>query len=280
MNVLSLEQGSWITPAGSPREGDRPPARAFHAGAALDERLYIFGGHHFIKEQNRLHTFNDCWCLDTNSWEWQRLEPQDDRVPCPRDRASLVAAPDGKSLLLYGGADGSNHRLDDLWLFDPEKVTWTEISSVGPRPRPRCSATLCALPNRLLMYGGDTYGVSAELWSLNIPGITTNENTYNAPLLATWTALTLEGTPPAPRRAHAAAAAPSKGLVISGGWTELRSLIGIKNRGQTLDGMLGCVEMCKGIRCKILPCKMSDLGMYNDVSLSQSQLIPHRCDLA
>lgn len=238
--MLSLEQGSWITPGAPGAEAAQPPPRAFHAAAALGERLYVFGGHRFLKDAARLHTYGDMWALDTRTWEWRRCGEQADgqpaRAPCARDRAALVPAPDGASLLLYGGADASNRRLDDLWLFDSEHETWTEISSVGPRPRPRCSATLCALPNRLLLFGGDTYGVSAELWSLNVPGITTSEKTYDAPRLATWTALSLDGAAPAPRRAHAAAAAAGKGLVVFGGWTEFRSLIGIKNRGQTLEG--------------------------------------------
>ena len=235
-----MEQGSWITPGAPGAEAAQPPPRAFHAAAALGERLYVFGGHRFLKDAARLHTYGDLWALDTRTWEWRRCGEQADgqlaRAPCARDRAALVPAPDGASLLLYGGADASNRRLDDLWLFDSEHETWTEISSVGPRPRPRCSATRCARPNRLLRFGGDTSGGSAELWSLNVPGITTSEKTYDAPRLATWTALSLDGAAPAPRRAHAAAAAAGKGLVVFGGWTEFRSLIGIKNRGQTLEG--------------------------------------------
>lgn len=39
--------------------------------------------------------------------------------PCPRDRASMVAVGPNK-LLLYGGADALNRRLDDMWIFDVE----------------------------------------------------------------------------------------------------------------------------------------------------------------
>ena len=43
--------------------------------------------------------------------------PPDHAAPCPRDRAAMAAV--GPSLLLvYGGADAGNKRLDDAWLFD------------------------------------------------------------------------------------------------------------------------------------------------------------------
>ena len=57
-----------------------------------------------------------------DTWEWSRLsgdEPDAPR-PCPRDRASLVALGSGR-LLLVGGADAMNRRLDDAWVFDLER---------------------------------------------------------------------------------------------------------------------------------------------------------------
>ena len=45
--------------------------------------------------------------------------PEEAPQPCARDRASMVAVGPGK-LLLVGGADLLNRRLDDAWLFDLE----------------------------------------------------------------------------------------------------------------------------------------------------------------
>ncbi|KAL6782761.1 hypothetical protein ACKKBG_A08020 [Auxenochlorella protothecoides x Auxenochlorella symbiontica] len=248
--VLGLDQGSWNSPSNP--TGPGPSARAFHAGAVLGRRLYVFGGHVYVKQQARLHAFNDLWCLDTDTWEWARLETEAEApTPCPRDRACLVASLDGSSLLLYGGADASNRRLDDLWRYDIAARAWAEVGAAGgARPRPRCSATLCALPNRLLLFGGDNYGVSGELWSLNVvveragaavktsregPGGDGKPATGPAPpATASWTLLSLEGAVPLPRRGHAAAAS-GRGFLVSGGFTEHRSLIGIKSRGVCLD---------------------------------------------
>ena len=60
---------------------------------------------------------------DTDTWEWQRLsgEAPEAPQPCPRDRASMAAVGGGAQLLVVGGADSMNRRLDDAWLFDLEK---------------------------------------------------------------------------------------------------------------------------------------------------------------
>lgn len=76
-----------------------------------------------MKAQHKLHQFNDLWCLDTDSWEWQRLsgDAPEAPQPCARDRASMVAVAGGTKLLVVGGADSMNRRLDDAWMFDLER---------------------------------------------------------------------------------------------------------------------------------------------------------------
>ena len=49
--------------------GPAPPARAFHAGASIGCKLYIFGGHVWVREKKGLLKFGGegLWCLDTVS---------------------------------------------------------------------------------------------------------------------------------------------------------------------------------------------------------------------
>lgn len=62
--VLQYAQEAWFQP-GPAAVG--PAARAFHAGCAIDRKLYIFGGHVYVKQQHKLHQFNDLWALNTVS---------------------------------------------------------------------------------------------------------------------------------------------------------------------------------------------------------------------
>lgn len=72
------------------------------------------------------------------------------------------------------------------------------MKPAGARPRARCCTALFALEHRVLMFGGDTYGVTNELWSLR--GLEGEGPPQ-------WAQLTLEGPAPAPRRGHAVAGA-------------------------------------------------------------------------
>ena len=63
VHVLEMGSGHWLEP--TPGSGSGPAARAFHCAAAVGARLYLFGGHVFVKEKKGLHKFDDLWTLDT-----------------------------------------------------------------------------------------------------------------------------------------------------------------------------------------------------------------------
>lgn len=55
------------------------------------------------------------------SWSWEKVEGQKgSKHPAPRDFACMLAL-DGNRLLLFGGLDSSDRRLDDVWVFDEAK---------------------------------------------------------------------------------------------------------------------------------------------------------------
>jgi hypothetical protein len=192
-------------------------------------------------ESRRLHAFNDLWALDTASWEWARCEAAPDApAPCARDRAAMAAVAGGAGLLVYGGADAANRRLDDCWLYDLKRRQWREVRPPGPRPRGRCSATLFSLGDRVALYGGDVAGPSAELWSLR--GVAAllegggesgeDGGGGGAPPARPcgWTLLELGGDAAAARRAHAAAPLGAAVAVV-GGLVETRAgMLGIKRQ--------------------------------------------------
>ncbi|KAI3436230.1 hypothetical protein D9Q98_002284 [Chlorella vulgaris] len=224
--VLQCDQEAWFSPD---KAAVGPAARAFHAAAVIGRKMYLFGGHVYVRQQHKLHQFSDLWCLDTDTWEWSRLsgDSPDAPQPCPRDRAAMAAIGNGK-LLVVGGADSTNRRLDDAWLFDLERGAWSEVKVAGAKPRARCCTALFPLNDRVLMFGGDTYGVTNELWSLrDLEGSGS----------ATWTQLQLEGPAPPPRRGHAVAAA-ANWVVFVGGLTEQRSLMGMKSKSEYLSDVV------------------------------------------
>jgi hypothetical protein len=212
-------------------------------------RVYIFAGHVYLPEQKRLHQFNDLWALDTDTWQWHRMDAAPDApTPPPRDRAAMVAL-DEHRLLIYGGADAANRRLDDAWVYDVREAVWREVApTAGPRPKARCSAALFPLGNRVLAFGGDVLGAGPtnELWSLK--GTLTAEAAGPR-----WTQLALAGEAPAPRRGHAAAPAEALGgVVFCGGLSEQKSLLGMKKQAEflmdvvLLQASAGALAWCGG----------------------------------
>jgi len=207
--------------------------------------VYIFAGHVYLPEQKRLHQFNDLWVLDTDTWQWERKDASPDHpAPDPRDRSSIVPLDDHR-LLIYGGADASNKKFDDVWIYDLNASSWSEVViSNGSKPRARCSSTLFSLGNRVLVFGGDivSIGPSNDLWSLR--GVIGDESASRLDSTAPvspisrspqWTQLQLPGLAPAPRRGHAAASAtPWGGIIFAAGRSEQKSLLGIKKQSEYL----------------------------------------------
>lgn len=175
-----------------------------------------------------------------DTWQWHRQEAAPDQPqPSPRDRASLVALSED-TLLLYGGADALNRRLDDTWLYSTAAATWTEVKPAGARPRGRCCASLFTTGDRAMVFGGDcgAAGASGELWSLRGARVAAAAAAAGAPPVAPaqWTLLQLEGPAPAPRRGHATAVTAGGAVVVHGGVSEQKSLLGMKKQSEHLAG--------------------------------------------
>ena len=73
--VLQAASAAWFHPEAQTTK--TPPARAFHCGATIGRRAYIFGGHVWVKEMRGLKKFNDLWCLDTVRFYMRSCMPFD-----------------------------------------------------------------------------------------------------------------------------------------------------------------------------------------------------------
>jgi hypothetical protein len=225
LSVFNVAQEEWLD---LPHAAMGPAGRAFHAACVVGTQIYIFAGHVYLPEHKRLHQFNDLWRLDTETWQWHRLEVSPDLPqPLPRDRTSMVAL-DQERLFIYGGADSHGKRLDDMWVYHLKSGTWEEIFVQGTKPKPRCSSSLFSLGNRVMLFGGDSYGPLNDLWSLR--GVLSNGSEGHG----SWIPLQLDTPPPAPRRGHAAIYDGQWGVVLVGGFSEQKSLLGIKKQPEYL----------------------------------------------
>lgn len=108
--------------------GPCPSPRGLHAASAYGTNLFLYGG----AAQDQTMS-NECFLLDTHTWEWKTLRPG------PSPRASPAMARYQQYILVFGGAEmttsGGLNPKADLWAFNMETMEWIRLLEDGPPPR-------------------------------------------------------------------------------------------------------------------------------------------------
>lgn len=99
-----------------------------------------------------------------------KLVPETGNPPIARELPGIAHDPIDNKLYIYGGL--SDSKLSDMWEFNLETNTWTELHVVSElRPGPRSESFLLRLKDKrkLLLFGGITsYGPVSDLWTYDI----------------------------------------------------------------------------------------------------------------
>uniref|UniRef100_A0A0D9WZF5 tRNA wybutosine-synthesizing protein 2/3/4 n=1 Tax=Leersia perrieri TaxID=77586 RepID=A0A0D9WZF5_9ORYZ len=125
-------------------DGDLFRPRHRHAAAAVDCKVYVFGG---------LSDDGICSCMnimDTESTQWNVIS-SDDKWPCARHSHSIVSY--GSKLFMFGGHDGQR-ALNDLYSFDTTTLKWNKENTNGRAPSPRFSHCMFIYKDYLGVLGG------------------------------------------------------------------------------------------------------------------------------
>ena len=116
-------------------EGKTPPPRVAHAQAAIDGKVYVFGGRMGIMMDEK--ALNDMWVLDasgkpgTEEWsevEYATADASSSSSPPPEARSFHKMVAVGTDLFVFGGC-GASGRLADLHKFDTKTRTWTALGT-------------------------------------------------------------------------------------------------------------------------------------------------------
>lgn len=143
--------------------GDAPQGLSMCCAAALnDHQMVLFGGSTKTQEMSR-----DSYLLDTNTWEWTKLESKGD-APTPRASPSMARI-DDSSVLVFGGAGlrpqgyeggagliGSDETFK-LSIQNGKVAEWTLVQNDATKPRARVAASLDLIPgeaHKYLLSGG------------------------------------------------------------------------------------------------------------------------------
>jgi hypothetical protein len=166
-----------------------PPVRSGATAVldALNRRMVLFGG------TGTANYRNDVWFLPLDGGDWTSAGTLDP-VPGGRANHGAIYDPIGQRMIVFGGYNSTIY-LNDVWALSLAGApAWTQLAPLGTPPSVRSGLTAIHDPDgqRMLVFGGFSGSVRNDLWALSLAG--TPEWIQLAPL----------GTPPSPRREHAA----------------------------------------------------------------------------
>jgi len=81
--------------------------------------MVVFGGFSNGIRTNDIHRFF------FNENQWEQVKPMSHAVPSPRAGHSAVLYQD--QMIVFGGKDEENNKLNDVWVFDFVTSKWGEV---------------------------------------------------------------------------------------------------------------------------------------------------------
>ncbi|CAF1485120.1 unnamed protein product [Adineta steineri] len=132
--------------------GDRPEPRCGHTAAAVEHKLYIFGGRTLVDMKDS--TSDELYAYDVDLKEWEQYRKISDKEVWPEKRSyhSMVSSAD--QLYVFGGCC-ENIRLNNLWQYDTGNKQWRQLASPNSQELvERGGCALVYLNSALWVFGG------------------------------------------------------------------------------------------------------------------------------
>lgn len=161
--AFDLDTYTWanLTPTAGP---PAPAPRLFPAS------IYDPHGHRMITWSGQAQGvfFNDVWAFDLTNNAWSQFTPAGG-PPNVRYGVGYAFDPVARDLVTFAGFTNQG-RFDDVWRFNDQALTWTDVSP-GLGPGERCLHAACydAVGHRMIMFAGqNNFGPLDDLWTLDL----------------------------------------------------------------------------------------------------------------
>lgn len=125
--------------------GESAPPRDEHTASLYDSTMVLFGG--FVRGV-RTNSI-DRYYFKENRWE--SVQPMGDVAPCNRAGHSAIVY--GDNLIVFGGKDEYNNKLNDLWMFNFTNYLWEEIE-IKNAPISRSGHSAQLYKDYMIVFGG------------------------------------------------------------------------------------------------------------------------------
>ena len=136
-----------------------PDPRHGHESVVVNNnKLLVWGGELFQDGRWKMLSRCECFTMDLHSKQWSRTIAKIDSkkdVPPPCAYARCVAIND--MVYSFGGRykdEGRDVGLNETFSLDCEKMRWKRVEIKGNKPTARNSCGLCAVGEKLVMFGG------------------------------------------------------------------------------------------------------------------------------
>lgn len=138
--------------------GEIPLTRDDHTAVLYEGSMVIFGG--FVMGSGTGERTNDIYRYHFKDNKWEKVTMLG--VYTPKARAGHSAVIVGDTMVIFGGRDEDNNKLNDLWLFNFSTYFWEPIRVDDPLPLPRSGHSACMYKDMMLIFGG-IHEVTKEL---------------------------------------------------------------------------------------------------------------------
>ena len=136
-----------------------PDPRVGHESVVVNNnKLLVWGGVVVEDGRGKMLSRCECFTMDMYSEQWsQKLaeidSKQDEPTQCVDARCAVIS----NTVYSFGGwcsDKGSYVRLNEMVSLDCDKMRWKKLEIKGNKPTARSSCGLCAVGEKLVMYGG------------------------------------------------------------------------------------------------------------------------------
>ncbi|TMW56305.1 hypothetical protein Poli38472_008953 [Pythium oligandrum] len=181
--------------------GHRPPVRSGHSSLVVGDTMFVFGGY------NEGNCHNDIYAFDLIRHHWSHIETSNSISPDGRASHTWCASSDKTKIYLFGGSGPhwGQTNMGKLLQFNIREKSWSIVEAEGTHPPPGYGQSLCAINNKLYLFGG----TSGHLY--------VNDLYVFDEATRTWKKEEMNGRRPSPRYKHQVAVIDNKMYVIGGG---------------------------------------------------------------
>ena len=127
-----------------------------------EDQAILFGGFDTGIKTNQIHKYE----FQNGRW---KLPDVAGVLPCARSGHSATIYK--HSMVIFGGSDSENTRLNDVWLFDLHLNMWSHLllsKRNQHEPRPRAGHSACLIHDDFLVIFGGCFAVTKELDDVSV----------------------------------------------------------------------------------------------------------------